>query len=312
MLENRLCVFCADLTKENFGLSRDRYENLAEKIDAIINSAANVKHFGNYSEFYSINVEGNERLIEFAGTGKKKTYNFISTTSVGSGLIEDESNVLFTEYDCDVEQSSDNYYVMTKLEAEKQIVRARENGIECNVFRVGNLVFDSSSGIFQENIQDNAFYTMVKSMIKLGYIPAITHKTLDFSFVDQVAKAVVLLFDRKNLKNETYHIFNSHRINMVSFARFLNQAGVEVQTMPVEKFTSYILKKYDDDDAKQEVSRILVHSNVLFEGASKTLFLVKNRKTDGILKALGFEWPKLDSTRVKLMIEHCKDVGFIQ
>ena len=311
-LEDRLCVFCGDMTKEYFGLSKERYEDLAEKIDAVINSAANVKHFGNYSEFYAINVEGNKRLIEFAGTGKKKVYNFISTTSVGSGLIEDQSSVVFTEYDCDVEQSSDNYYVMTKLEAEKQIVRAREEGILCNVFRVGNLVFDSKSGIFQENIQDNAFYTMVKSLIKLGYVPAITDKTLDFSFVDQVAKAVVLLFDRKNLKNETYHLFNSHRINMISFARFLNQAGVEVETMPVDKFTSFIMKKYDDDEAKQEVSRILVHSNIFFEGASKTLFLVKNRKTDGILKALGFEWPKLDSSRVKLMIEHCKNVGFMQ
>lgn len=311
-MEDRLCVFCGDLTKKYFGLGKERYESLAEIIDAVINSAANVKHFGNYSEFYAINVEGNKRLIEFAGTGKRKVYNFISTTSVGSGFIEGQSSVVFTEYDCDVEQSSDNYYVMTKLEAEKQIVRAREEGIICNVFRVGNLVFDSKSGIFQENIQDNAFYTMVKSLIKLGYVPAIADKTLDFSFVDQVAKAVVLLFDRKNLKNETYHLFNSHRINMITFSRFLNQAGVEVETMPVDRFTSFILKKYDDDDAKQEVSRILVHSNIFFEGASKTLFLVKNRKTDGILKTLGFEWQKLDSSRVKLMIEHCRNVGFMQ
>ncbi|MGB8452383.1 MAG: amino acid adenylation domain-containing protein [Anaerocolumna sp.] len=311
VLEDRLYVFCGDLTKEYFGLSQERYEDLAGKIDAIINSAANVKHFGNYSEFYAINVEGNERLIEFAGTGKKKVYNFISTTSVGSGLIEDQHSVVFTEYDYDIGQSSDNYYVMTKLEAEKQIVKAREKGIECNVFRVGNLVFDSNSGIFQENIQDNAFYSLVKSMIKLGYFPAITDKTMDFSFVDQVAKAVVLLFDRKNLKNETYHLFNSHQINMISFAQFLNQAGVDVQTMPVEEFTAYLLEKYDEEEARQEVSRILVHSNIFFEGASKTLFLLKNRKTDGILKALGFEWPLLNSKRVKLMIEHCKKVGFM-
>ncbi len=310
-LEGRLCVFCGDLTKEYFGLSQERYEDMAGTIDAIINSAANVKHFGHYSEFYTINVEGNERLIEFAGTGKKKVYNFISTTSVGSGLIEDQHSVVFTEYDCDIEQSSDNYYVMTKLQAEKQIVKAREKGIECNVFRVGNLVFDSKSGIFQENIQDNAFYSIVKSMIKIGYFPAITDKTLDFSFVDQVAKAVVLLFDRKNLKNETYHLYNSHRINMISFARYLKQAGVDVQMMPVDKFNTYILKKYEEEETKQEVTRILVHSNIFFEGASKTLFLLRNRKTDGILKALGFEWPRLNSKRVKLMIEHCRNVGFM-
>ncbi len=38
---------------------------LADKVDCIINSAANVKHYGHYSEFYAVNVKGNQRLIEF-------------------------------------------------------------------------------------------------------------------------------------------------------------------------------------------------------------------------------------------------------
>nr|WP_283657092.1 SDR family oxidoreductase [Paenibacillus sp. RC343] len=309
--EDRVCVFCGDLTQDYFGLSRERYEDLAGSIDAIINSAANVKHFGHYSEFQAVNVEGNERLIKFAGTGKKKTYNFVSTTSVGSGWIEDQSSIMFTEYDCNVEQSSDNYYVMTKLEAEKEIVRAREEGLDSNVFRVGNLVFDSNSGIFQENISDNAFYSLVKSMIKLGRLPAIQDKTMNFSFVDEVAKAVVLLFDRKNLINETYHLFNSHQVSMISFAKLLKQADINVKPMPVEDFTEYMFEKYDEPETAQEVARILVHSNVFFEGASKTLFMTMNKKTDGILQELGFEWSRLDSQKVKLMMDHVKKVEFM-
>ncbi|ALP39316.1 non-ribosomal peptide synthetase (plasmid) [Paenibacillus sp. IHB B 3084] len=309
--EDRVCVFCGDLTQDYFGLSRERYEDLAGSIDAIINSAANVKHFGHYSEFQAVNVEGNERLIEFAGTGKKKTYNFVSTTSVGSGWIEDQSSIMFTEYDCNVEQSSDNYYVMTKLEAEKEIVKARQQGLDSNVFRVGNLVFDSNSGIFQENISDNAFYSLVKSMITLGRVPAIQDKTMNFSFVDEVAKAVVLLFDRKNLINETYHLFNSHQVSMISFSKLLKQADINVKPMPVEDFTEYMFEKYDEPETEQEVARILVHSNVFFEGASKTLFMTMNKKTDGILQALGFEWSRLDGQKVKLMMDHVKKVGFM-
>ncbi|ASR47272.1 non-ribosomal peptide synthetase [Paenibacillus kribbensis] len=309
--EDRVHVFCGDLTQDCFGLSRERYERLAEIIDAIINSAANVKHFGHYSEFYAVNVEGNERVIEFASTGKKKTYNFVSTTSVGSGWIEDQNSFVFTEYDCNVGQSSDNYYVMTKLEAEKEIIKAREQGLDSNVFRVGNLVFDSNSGIFQENISDNAFYSLVKSMIKLGRVPAIQDKTMNFSFVDEVAKAVVLLFDRKNLKNETYHLFNSHQVSMISFAKLLKQADIQVQPMPVEDFAEYMFEKYDEAQTQQEVARILVHSNVFFEGASKTLFMTMNKKTDGILQALGFEWSRLDGQKVKLMMDHVKKVEFM-
>ncbi|WP_025682717.1 thioester reductase domain-containing protein, partial [Paenibacillus maysiensis] len=309
--EDRVCVFCGDLTQDYFGLSQERYEDLAGSIDAIINSAANVKHFGHYSEFQAVNVEGNKRLIEFAGTGKKKTYNFVSTTSVGSGWIEDQSSIMFTEYDCNVEQSSDNYYVMTKLEAEKEIVKARQQGLDSNVFRVGNLVFDSNSGIFQENISDNAFYSLVKSMITLGRVPAIQDKTMNFSFVDEVAKAVVLLFDRKNLINETYHLFNSHQVSMISFSKLLKQADINVKPMPVEDFTEYMFEKYDEPETEQEVARILVHSNVFFEGASKTLFMTMNKKTDGILQAMGFEWSRLDGQKVKLMMDHVKKVGFM-
>ncbi|MDY8021009.1 non-ribosomal peptide synthetase [Paenibacillus polymyxa] len=309
--EDRVCVFCGDLTQDCFGLSRERYESLAGTIDVIINSAANVKHFGHYSEFHAVNVEGNERLIEFAGTGKKKTYNFVSTTSVGSGWIEDQSSMMFTEYDCNVGQSSDNYYVMTKLEAEKEIARAREEGLDSNVFRVGNLVFDSNSGVFQENISDNAFYSLVKSMIKLGRVPAIRDKTMNFSFVDEVAEAVVLLFDRKNLNNETYHLFNSHQVSMMSFAKLLKQADIQVQPMQLEDFTEYMFEKYDEAQTQQEVARILVHSNVFFEGASKTVFMTMNQKTDGILQTLGFEWSRLDGQKVKLMMDHVKKVGFM-
>ncbi|MCM3697948.1 amino acid adenylation domain-containing protein [Paenibacillus macerans] len=309
--EDRVCAFSGDLTQDRFGLSLERYEHLAGEIDVIINSAANVKHFGNYADFHAVNVEGNERLLQFAGTGKKKAYNFISTTSVGSGWIEGQSSALFTEYDCNVGQSSDNYYVMTKLEAEKEILSAREQGIEANVFRVGNLVFDSKSGIFQENIEDNGFYSLIKALIKLGQLPAIHDKTMNFSFADEVAQAVVLLFDRKHLANETYHLFNSHQVSMAAFAKLLQQADVRVGTMPVADFSEYMFEKYEEPETQQEVARVLVHSNIFFEGASKTSFMLMNRKTDGLLQALGFSWSRLDVQKVRLMMEHSKKVGFI-
>ncbi|MGG6311632.1 amino acid adenylation domain-containing protein [Paenibacillus macerans] len=311
-LEDRLHVYSGDLTQDRLGLSPERYSELADIVDAVINSAANVKHFGHYAEFHAVNVEGNERLIEFVRTGKPKAYNFISTTSVGSGWVEGAGSLVFTEYDCNVGQSSDNYYVMTKLEAEKRIAEAREQGITANVFRVGNLVFDSRSGIFQENIGDNAFYALVKSLIKLGRFPAIRDKTLNFSFVDQVAEAVVLLFDRMHLQDETYHLFNGYQVNLLAFARLLGEAGVSVDTMPVEAFAGYMLDRYDEPEAQEEVTRILVHSNVFFEGASKTLFLVQNRKTDRLLQALGFKWSRLDRRKVELMLEHCRRVGFME
>ncbi|MBP2659980.1 MAG: amino acid adenylation domain protein, partial [Firmicutes bacterium] len=49
-----------------------------------------------------------------------------------------------------------------------------------------------------------------------------------------------------------------------------------------------------------------------FEGASKTSFMIRNEKTENILKELNFKWPELNPAGVRLMMEHCKKVGFIR
>jgi len=311
MLIDRVHVFCGDLGKDHMGLSQERYEALADKIDVIINSAANVKHYGHYSELYDANVAGNERLIEFARTGKKKAYNFISTTSIGEGNIKGKTRELFTEYDCDLGQSSENYYVQTKFEAEKMIIKAREEGVTVNVFRVGNLVFDSATGIFQENITNNAFYATIKSCINIGCFPDIREKTINFSFIDQVAEGVVLLFDKKRLKNETYHLYNSNTVSMSEVAMLIKETGVPVQAVPPAEFLENLLEKYDDEEKRDDITQILVHTNMLSGGMDKTACIVSNKKTELILKAAGFEWSKLDGEKVKLMLEHCRNVGFI-
>lgn len=309
--ETRVKVFRWDLTKANFDLAPEDYAQLARKIDCIINSAANVKHYGHYAEFEAVNIIGNRYLIEFANTGKKKAYNFISTTSVGGGAVAGEASLIFTEYDCDLGQHSDNYYVATKFAAEKSILKSRKTGLVANIFRVGNLVFDSTNGVFQENIADNAFYTTMKSLIKIGCFPEIKAKTLDFSFIDYVAKAILLLFNKRNLQNETYHIFNPHQISLLFLADCLQRAGMRVQTMSVDGFIKYLHQKYTDEALQNDLIRILVHSNLFFEGASKTQFITCHQKTENILKSLDFKWPRLDQEKVNWMLEYCRRVRFI-
>ena len=55
LLNKRLFVITADLEKENLGLSMSKQEEISKKIDCVINSAAIVRHYGDYSEFEKIN-----------------------------------------------------------------------------------------------------------------------------------------------------------------------------------------------------------------------------------------------------------------
>jgi hypothetical protein len=98
---------------------------------------------------------------------------------------------------------------------------------------------------------------------------------------------------------------------MILLADLFKQAGLNVRTIPIDDFIKYLYSRYEDKDIKNEITRILVHSNVFFEGASKTPFIIRNQKTESILRALNFAWPELDERKIHLMLEHCKKVGFI-
>ena len=49
-------VVIGDITQPKLGLSDDKYHRLAEKIDTVIHTAANVSHAGHYEEFELTNV----------------------------------------------------------------------------------------------------------------------------------------------------------------------------------------------------------------------------------------------------------------
>lgn len=67
----RIEFLTGDLTKNKFGLSENTYANRTGVIDAIINSAALVKHMGENSEFEAVNIEIIKNLIDFAEKGRK-------------------------------------------------------------------------------------------------------------------------------------------------------------------------------------------------------------------------------------------------
>ncbi|MCP4218480.1 MAG: amino acid adenylation domain-containing protein, partial [bacterium] len=104
----RIVVLNGDLTREHFGLAQEEYLRLAGEIDCIINSAAYVKHFGKKEDFQRMNVESVRILVDFALEGREKVFNHISTTTVGSGNVENEEYRLYTELDHNVGQQIDN------------------------------------------------------------------------------------------------------------------------------------------------------------------------------------------------------------
>ncbi|WDV44340.1 amino acid adenylation domain-containing protein [Clostridiaceae bacterium M8S5] len=310
--KDRIIIINGDLTKDRFGIPEEIYYKLSKKIDCIIIAAANVKHYGIYSDFYEINVAGIQRLIDFALNIKIKDLKHISTMSVASGKINDKEIVLFTEYDCDMGQEIENFYVKTKFLAEKLVIEARDKGINTSIFRIGNLMFNSDTGKFQENIKDNAFYTLIKSLMKIGAVPSLNINSYDFSFVDNVRKAFVLLYNRKGAINEIYHLSNPNTVSIAKIGDFINQAELsyKLNKMETELFLDYLYDNYNNPKVKKHIEDFLLHSE-LFDINDKTNFVNTSDKTNMHLKALGFDWLRLDKDHIRKMIQYCEEVEFL-
>ncbi|MCM3738295.1 amino acid adenylation domain-containing protein [Bacillus cytotoxicus] len=309
--QHRIFIVNGDLMQDKFGLSEQEYIELAGIIDSVVNSAANVKHYGHYEEFYEINVQGTERLLEFAFFQRIKDVHHISTISIASGNINGKETYLFTENDLDVGQVVENYYIKTKIESEKKIIEARIRGLHTNIYRVGNLVCQSDTGLFQENINENGFYKVIKSLISLGEFPHVESKTLDFSFVDYVSKAVTLLIFQNTITNQIYHVFNHKFISLNDLKNFLNENGLLLTSRPLHQFLDYLYDMYQNKELSEFVENLLLHSQIL-EQSTTALITVASDRTVLILKNLGFEWPDVNKTHIKKMINYCYSIEFLK
>ena len=98
-INKRIFVIESDVTQDNLGISNKTEKLLDENISSVINSAANAKHYGYYSDFEKINVIGVKNLVEFSKKYNKKFVQ-ISTISVSGNTLfnlKDNKNDFKTE-----------------------------------------------------------------------------------------------------------------------------------------------------------------------------------------------------------------------
>lgn len=303
--KDRIQIHAGDLSCDRLGLEKNKWEQLAQTTDCIINAAALVKHYGHYEEFVTANVVSVDHLIEFALHGRQKVFHQISTTSVGQGNVDGNNEILFTEFDTDINQKTDNFYLTTKLEAEKQIVAARGKGLTANIYRVGNIVFDSVNGCFQENIEDNGFFRQVRSYVAIGALPN-GMDICDFSFVDQVAKAILTLFNRPALFNETFNIQNTRKHSIAGLLEHPD-LNLPVQRMHLPQFVDLLMERLNFDEYRADIESLLLHLGWLEKKTAVTRTRIGYEKTRLVLDRLGFEWPALSpETARKFILETLK------
>jgi thioester reductase-like protein len=288
----RVHLVVGDLSEPQFGLDRATFDGLARTIDCIVHSAALTKHYGEYATFVKANVDATTNLIALARRASCD-FNMVSTTSVGAGEIAGKRHALFTEFDCDIGQTAANHYVRTKLEAEKLVHALRDEGLACNIFRVGFLTGDSTTLTFQDNADDSGFVQTLKSYLALGKIPD-SALAQSFCPVDQVADAVVRLLGTSSLLNHTHHI--DRALTPDDVARVL---AADARCTPVDEaeFYEWLAANVSHPEVGPAATAMLLHQGLLEDGPG-TQTVTLSEKTERVLARTGFAWSEIRPEQV--------------
>lgn len=311
LLNRKLTVFNGDITQKGFGLSDHDYRQLLQTIDTVIHTAALVKHYGEYQEFQRVNVLGVQNILEFS-RGKYLTH--ISTTSVaGDYAGEKQKDLYFDETNLDIGQDfNENYYVQTKYEAEKMVLQHINEGLDGTVMRVGNLTGRYMDGVFQQNIQENKFYQILKSFVELGFIPnSLAKMRLEFTPVDLCSQAIVKLLGKRECGGKTFHLLNHNKLKTKDLIEILNDLGYKITSLKDALFNKYIKDLTTNPDSYASLFGIIpdLKKGKLNYNSSVA---IDSRYSMKALKELNFIWPQIDAVYIRKIFNHALAVGFIK
>ena len=302
---NRLHVIEGDIT------NIEDFENLAsEKIDTIINCAANVKHFSSGTDIEDINLGGVINGLKFAKM-KHAKYVQVSTYSIAGESIDNYPpvDVKFSEHDLFIGQAVDNQYLSSKFLAERAVLEAAvEDDLDVKIMRVGNLMARSSDSEFQINFESNGFINRLKAFVTIGKMPySMLMNNVEFSPIDTTAKAIINL--SKTPKECTvFHPYDHHSVCFGDIIEIIKPLGLNIEPVEEDDYETALDEALADKSKQEGVSGLITS---IGSGKVKKIWMpVDNTYTIQTLYRLGIKWPFISEEYIYNFVKFLEDLDF--
>jgi len=250
----RVTVLAADLEKNNFGLTDQDYQNLAEKVTSIYHNGAIVNWVFPYSKVRASNVQGTVEIIKLAVSKTLKTLHFVSTIGAASESEDDlpEELKLMT-----------NGYVVSKWVAEKFVRKCGAAGLPITIYRPGMICGHSETGFSHETDFANRY---LRGIVILGS-GVQSDATLDMTPVDFVSSALVHLSLQPNSLGKAFHLINPHPLNYTNIAKAAISFGY---SLTIESYNEWRAKLDDPKNRSNPLWGLLPYLTDQWFSASPT------------------------------------------
>lgn len=295
---SKIIIVNGDVSQNNLGLSESMLDTLSKDITCVINSAAKVSHYGDYSSFKNINVNGTKNVIDFCKRFNKKLYQ-ISTLSVSGNAFATGSyveqnfkdEVTFRENNFFINQSLNNVYIRSKFEAEKLILDAINSGLDAYILRIGNLMARFSDGKFQINVKENAYINRLLTFMKIKMIPDyLINGYAEFTPVDSCANAIIHIMEYPSTYNRVFHLFNHNHVDVTYLLDVCSEFS-EIDILTSDEFVRRIDKILSLPNSNELLAGILSDFDTNRNLVYKSNVKLNSDFSIEYLSNTNFKWP---------------------
>lgn len=291
----RIIPVFGDIRRENLDIADELLEGIKEDVTDIIHCAADVNFFSSWEKSRRTNYVGTCMVVELAKSIKARLH-YMSTMSVSGDILARQTREYqeFSEDKLYIGQVyEDNVYVHSKYLAEKEVIRAiRAGEINASIYRLANLTWRMSDGMYNENYLENDLYMLTKVMYECKMIPLEMHdENLSLAPVDEVASAIVSLLTVN--KNKVYNLYSNHSLNLSNYMKALTESKV----VTLKEYEDYLTNNVDTPEGQFMKMYI---ANII-NSPDKSIVTFENDDTIRFLKTIGFEWKVQDDRYAKFI-----------
>lgn len=254
--EAKIISWAADVNKPDLGLQPEEYKQLSDLATCVIVNAWPVNFTLSLASF-DPHVGGAINLLNLAQESvHQATYYFSSSVGTRQGRIEPVADEAFPD---SPSTAGGMGYGQSKWVVEKTLERAAaEKGARVGVLRIGQLVGDTTNGVWNET---EAWPLMFKSANTVGALPALDER-LSWLPVDLAAKGITEVATQPETTYKSpavYHIVNADSSSIFSEQLLdgLRLGGLTFETVDRAEWLRK-LEASEDDVEKNPTKKLLV------------------------------------------------------
>lgn len=300
---SRVTIHAADISRPRLGLSDAVYERLNREFGSLVHNAANVNHVQDYATLVHDNVAPIHECLKLCEGRSKKIFNYVSTLSACSS-VDADGRVLELPAAETPPIYLRNGYNLSKWVAERILGRATQLGVQANIYRPGNIAFNSKSGVCQPD--KNRLMLMLKGSMQLGVVPDFGIN-FDLMPVDFLARFIGFQASRHQPGRAVFNLQNPLPLSWSDYVDTFRLADRAFDLVSVEQWQA----RLNEVDSRNALFGVLGFYLDGFEEDIGDISMIDFANAQAVVRQMGETYPDKTPALLHKGCAYLKRIGFI-